>query len=633
MGGAGISIRLWRLHYLDEEKSFKSDEDSSCYIFPEQTLDSFLQIKHLIQTLSRTEEIFPDALLNSLFETSIKGEPILKFEIEEDKQQEVKKEAITETVDMVPIVTPLPHTAVHKTEAELNVKLEPEYIACSENSEGDDDDRKNIDSNTLVKKRKRKLMTAEMKAKRRRNCLNCDQEFVWSKTFFAHLAECNPEQLQVETERAESLDINAKEKGPKSKRNVKGPFHCEKCPQVFKQRSGFLNHVRAHDLSTTAKAAEAADKEKDVETKVEQPSDLKVKDLRDGVLMRCEKCDLAYSTFQLYKNHMDQFHKKSLSCSDCGHKFTLENTLTRHRLDYHTLYPKPCDICKQICLTARELFEHLQSHTENYLGKTSPCEICGKLLKNKYSLKAHVEAVHDKKKGTGEFTCDECGKILKSKASLEYHRRSAHTQEYPFRCDICGKGFIKYNRMINCINNHQGIYKYRCPDCEYKTNKLVQFKEHVNSHTGEKSYFCPVCHHQSNGTKNLGCHTKQVHKLTLCQAEIAYKTNRFGLPMTEDQIEDLKSRMTSLVSYDEKVIKDITSRKGSTSSIKCEAEEGRREEDRAPDRRHPALEKDWLLEREGRREAEEGTLDLRQQSLERSAALYHQGYIQNLPFN
>ena len=37
--------------------------------------------------------------------------------------------------------------------------------------------------------------------------------------------------------------------------------------QVFKQRSGFLNHVRAHDLSTTAKAAEAADKEKDVETK------------------------------------------------------------------------------------------------------------------------------------------------------------------------------------------------------------------------------------------------------------------------------------------------------------------------------------------------------------------------------
>ncbi|XP_023338086.1 RE1-silencing transcription factor B [Eurytemora carolleeae] len=101
---------------------------------------------------------------------------------------------------------------------------------------------------------------------------------------------------------------------------------------------------------------------------------------------------------------------------------------------------------------------------------------------------------------------------------------------------MCGKGYIKYNRMINCINNHQGIYKYRCPECEYKTNKLLQFKEHVNSHTGEKAFFCPVCHHQSNGTKNLGCHTKQVHKLTLCQAEIMYKTSRLGTPMTEDQI-------------------------------------------------------------------------------------------------
>ena len=34
----------------------------------------------------------------------------------------------------------------------------------------------------------------------------------------------------------------------------------------------------------------------------------------------------------------------------------------------------------------------------------------------------------------------------------------------------------------------------------------------------------------------LGCHTKQVHKLTLCQAEIMYKTSRLGKPMTEDQI-------------------------------------------------------------------------------------------------
>ena len=100
-----------------------------------------------------------------------------------------------------------------------------------------------------------------------------------------------------------------------------------------------------------------------------------------------------------------------------------------------------------------------------------------------------------------------------------------------------------------------------------KQHKLLQFKEHMNSHTKEISYFCPVCNQQSSGTKNLGCHTKQVmkakiqklpveyftffqvHKLTLCQAEVLHKTNRFGGPMSEEQIEDMKHKMTSLKTF------------------------------------------------------------------------------------
>ena len=42
-------------------------------------------------------------------------------------------------------------------------------------------------------------------------------------------------------------------------------------------------------------------------------------------------------------------------------------------------------------------------------------------LKDKYTLKAHVEAVHEKRAG-GDFACEQCGKMLKSKSSLSYHR-------------------------------------------------------------------------------------------------------------------------------------------------------------------------------------------------------------------
>merc|ERR1719228_447244 len=200
--------------------------------------------------------------------------------------------------------------------------------------------------------------------------------------------------------------------------------------------------MNAHKLS-------AIIKEGKIETSVDDKSavfDNKLMKSRETFQLQnwCEQCDLAYSNHQMYKQHMDHFHTKHIN-------------------------PK----------------------------KNSPCEICGKLLKDKYTLKAHVEAVHEKRAG-GDFACEQCGKMLKSKSSLSYHRKSAHTQDFPHRCDVCGKGFIKYNRMVNCLNNHQGIYKYRCPECDYKTNKLIQFKEHVNMHTGEKSYFCPVCRHKSN---------------------------------------------------------------------------------------------------------------------------------------
>ena len=39
---------------------------------------------------------------------------------------------------------------------------------------------------------------------------------------------------------------------------------------------------------------------------------------------------------------------------------------------------------------------------------------------------------------------------------------------------MCGKGYIKYNRMINCINNHQGIYKYRYEQYFYPNKMLLK---------------------------------------------------------------------------------------------------------------------------------------------------------------
>ena len=116
--------------------------------------------------------------------------------------------------------------------------------------------------------------------------------------------------------------------------------------------------------------------------------------------MRCTKCDLAYNTYGMYRLHMQQYHEKSLNCDECGKKFTLPNTLKKHRLNYHTSFPKTCDECGQFCATKEDFKAHLSSvHGEGVRENTVPCEICGKMVKNKYILKQHVKLVHEKKGG------------------------------------------------------------------------------------------------------------------------------------------------------------------------------------------------------------------------------------------
>jgi hypothetical protein len=521
---SGISLKFWRVTSLPDDNDKLQTQETCTFILPENSEATVDAVQKLLVALSQIENIFPDLnkCLEELETVEIKQELNLKKDLEEIELKAVKGES--------------------------SVKDEPDFI---------DDEEAEVEY--IKYRRKRKKLSRSYQKSEKKSCLKCGKVFVWRKKYVIHLKHCNPDQLEEEPDQLLQPEANTGGNGSNP-----GPFCCDKCPHVFQKISAYESHLRAHELSAVLKESKA-------NTIIEETTDpgLDIKGEAESVFVsslplsepyqlqnRCETCDLAYPNYQMYKQHMDQFHKKSLSCPDCDLRFTYENTLLKHKLDYHTLYPKQCNQCTQVFLTAKTLYEHIDVHTKHLNPKTSPCEICGKLLKDKYTLKAHVEAVHEKRAG-GDFACEQCGKMLKSKSSLSYHKKSAHTQDYPHRCDVCGKGYIKYNRMVNCLNNHQGIFKYRCPECDYKTNKLIQFKEHVNMHTGEKSYYCPVCRHKSNGTKNLGCHIKQVHKMTLCQAEVAYRTNRFGEQLTEDQIDDMKVRMSSLSNYNEKIVQDL----------------------------------------------------------------------------
>ena len=258
--------------------------------------------------------------------------------------------------------------------------------------------------------------------------------------------------------------------------------------------------------------------------------------------MRCTTCDIAYNTIGMYNHHMKKFHDKALSCEECGKKFTMPNALKNHRLNFHTQFPRKCDDCGHYCISKKVFKEHIaKAHSEGVAEDTHPCEICGKVLKTKYSLKLHVKLMHEKV--AGQFPCDECGKVLKTKATLEYHKR-VHAGEYPFRCDQCGNGYMTEKKMMDCQNTHAGIYRFHCTHCDYKTNKDKAYRRHVSIHSDVKPYLCPLCqNHQTANPENMSGHIRKAHKMTLLQAELVAKRNRFGNVMTEEDIELAKRKL------------------------------------------------------------------------------------------
>ena len=82
------------------------------------------------------------------------------------------------------------------------------------------------------------------------------------------------------------------------------------------------------------------------------------------------------------------------------------------------------------------------------------CLVCGKTFKNKHTLKQH-SAIHQDRK----FPCDYCTKKFHNKYGYQRHLR-IHTQEKPYTCANCGRGFTDKSHLLkhsrNCLVKETG---------------------------------------------------------------------------------------------------------------------------------------------------------------------------------
>lgn len=111
--------------------------------------------------------------------------------------------------------------------------------------------------------------------------------------------------------------------------------------------------------------------------------------------------------------------------------------------------------------------QSLKTHTRtnHRTASTVLCEYCGDQYTSQFILNVHIVRQH--LNVDLNLSCNICGKRFRTKLNLRNHKTSFHKYANKFKCDTCGMGFYKKNRLkLHVLAKHEGK-RYDCiyPEC------------------------------------------------------------------------------------------------------------------------------------------------------------------------
>lgn len=125
-----------------------------------------------------------------------------------------------------------------------------------------------------------------------------------------------------------------------------------------------------------------------------------------------------------------------------------------------------CEQCGKLCASEKLLEKHKQIHLPRDQRRSFMCSDCGLKVLSRVALKSHIGRAH-RPDPAQYIYCEICRRQFhkRDKGTLKVHM-GQHTQERPFVCDHCGKGFVVQHLLTSHIKMHHTDFIPEGVECE-----------------------------------------------------------------------------------------------------------------------------------------------------------------------
>ena len=250
-------------------------------------------------------------------------------------------------------------------------------------------------------------------------CKECGKQFQWHRNLLAHINLNHVREIR---------------------------YRCKNCPLTFlKKKSFILHHREKHKeaiepwCSLCYEVFDGLKQREDHQCgKIENTGRITICHKHDPPMQFKHQSDLLEHIKTHHSSEDNGLTPLQKSCPVCHKKFLLRKNLVTHMKRLHDSEGSgmnfKCQYCDKTFYYQREKEAHENTHTGN---KNFKCH-CGKAYSSKKALYDHTKLVHSETKVT--YSCEICGKVLRDKYKLKYHMM-VHSEKRNFKCSQCSVEF------------------------------------------------------------------------------------------------------------------------------------------------------------------------------------------------